>query len=102
MEFPRDLNHLIVSKLDIDTRRTLGIYTKLKCPSDLEQKISKTLNKVHSQYDHFCVELGPKRDPYMHMYTLIRFFDSSGMWDNRVDYVSTGETTKVYVFPLEL
>ena len=41
IEFPKDINNKITSLLDIDTRRTLNIYTKLKIPQELSEKITK-------------------------------------------------------------
>lgn len=37
---PDDVVKKIISKMDIDTRRSLNIYTKLKIPQDLQDKIS--------------------------------------------------------------
>jgi hypothetical protein len=39
MELPRDLQKFIVRKLDIDTRRTLGIYSKLRIPFDIRNRL---------------------------------------------------------------
>lgn len=92
MEFPRDLRNVIVSKMDIDTRRSLGIYSKLKCPEHITSEISKTFNKIKKAYDYYQVEVGPHRalgEEKVQAYTIIRFFDKNtkDMYDYRVDYV---------------
>lgn len=92
MEFPRDINNVIVSKMDIDTRRALGVYTKLKLPPQLNTAISKTFNKIKKAYEYYQVEVGPQRnlgEETVHAYTIIRFFDKNtkDMYDYRVDYV---------------
>lgn len=46
MEFPFDLASQIVRKLDIDSRRALGVYTKLKIPEALAKRISRTFIKT--------------------------------------------------------
>lgn len=46
MEFPRDVHNRIVSKLDIDTRRSLDIYVKLKVPQELQRKITKCFRPI--------------------------------------------------------
>lgn len=40
---PRELQYQIARKLDIDTRRILGIYTKLKVPKNISANISSHL-----------------------------------------------------------
>lgn len=38
-ELPPEIINKIISFLDIDTRRSLGIYTKLKIPEDIKNKL---------------------------------------------------------------
>jgi hypothetical protein len=105
MEFPRDINNLISSKLDIDTRRALGIYTKLRCPNHLKEKLTKTFNRIQHQYDHFSMEIGPMRtlgDMKVPMYTIIKFFDTEGMWDHRVDYVPQNDCTYMVIYMITM
>lgn len=42
-DLPRELKHKIFSKLNIDSRRALNIYTHLKPPPELVDKITKSL-----------------------------------------------------------
>jgi hypothetical protein len=55
MELPRDVKLSIVRKMDIDTRRCIGIFSKLKVPSNLRKHLEKVLFRnmvlVHC-YDH--------------------------------------------------
>lgn len=44
-DLPSELSFSVVRKLDIDSRRALGIYTKLKVPPSLAQDISLTFIK---------------------------------------------------------
>lgn len=46
MELPRDVHNTVVSKLDIDTRRSLNIYVKLKVPQELERQITKCFRPI--------------------------------------------------------
>lgn len=41
---PRDLQMKIISKLDIDSRRALGVYTRLRVPQGLSDEIGRTLS----------------------------------------------------------
>lgn len=45
-QLPNDVAMRIISFMDIDTRRTLGIYTKLKIPVELEKKLSACIKPV--------------------------------------------------------
>jgi hypothetical protein len=47
---PRDLQLHVVRLLDIDSRRALGIYSKLRIPTNLENKISKTFIRKLTPY----------------------------------------------------
>ena len=46
MEFPRDIEMHIIRKLDIDTRRNLGIYTKMNVPNEIKDAISKVFSST--------------------------------------------------------
>lgn len=46
MEFPRDIEMHIIRKLDIDTRRRLGIYTKMNVPNEIKDTISKVFSST--------------------------------------------------------
>jgi hypothetical protein len=43
MELPRDVTHRIVRKLDIDSRRQLGVFSKLNTPA----AVIEELERVH-------------------------------------------------------
>ena len=47
---PRDLQLQVVRLLDIDSRRALGIYSKLRIPTNLEKKISKNFIRKLTPY----------------------------------------------------
>lgn len=89
MEFPRDINNLIIKKLDIDTRLKLGIITKFKrdekflhFTNSLMHKMSNS-PKVEAYYAHeedVYIELGDSR------YVLFRVFNSETKAHN-YDYV---------------
>lgn len=61
LEFPRDINNYIVSKLDIDTRRLLGIYTKIKVHERLATELSDCFKHLKYGKYNAVVRLGPKR-----------------------------------------
>lgn len=42
VDIPREVVYKIYSKLDIDSRRAIGIYTKLKLPPGLVDKITRS------------------------------------------------------------
>lgn len=44
--FPSDVHNKIISKLDIDTRRSLNIYIKLRIPQKLQDKITKCIRPI--------------------------------------------------------
>ncbi len=48
---PKDVVYKIISYMDIDTRRSLDIYTKLKPPVGISQKISNSFKEI--QYTEF-------------------------------------------------
>lgn len=60
-DIPRDIQLKLVSLMDIDTRRALGIYTKLKVPLALQQDISQCFEKKTFFNGYACVRLGPPR-----------------------------------------
>ena len=60
MEFPRDIRNIIISKMDIDTRRALGIYTKLKCPKELTVKLTDMFVKHKNTPNFAIVSLGKR------------------------------------------
>jgi hypothetical protein len=45
-EFPRDIQKVIVRKLDIDTRRAMGVYCRIRCPEFLAEKLNIVLTKA--------------------------------------------------------
>lgn len=96
MEFPKDINNIIARKLDIDTRRSLGIFTKIKCPKDLQEKISSTFHNI-KQYDR-RTELVLCKLPrtIFYKYTIIRFFD-----DNDPEVSSRPMLSHIQVFHIE-
>lgn len=52
-DLPNELIRKIISFMDIDTRRSLGIYTKLKIPQTLKDKIKfKEIKKYDTQLPH--------------------------------------------------
>lgn len=62
---PKDVVFRIISFMDIDTRRSLGIYTKLKIPQALNDKISATFREVDviDNYSEFSCD-GSDGDRY--------------------------------------
>lgn len=47
MEFPRDIQLLIVKKLDIESRSKLGIIWKLRVPIAFRKELERTLQMRH-------------------------------------------------------
>lgn len=78
MELPRDVELILLSKMDIDTRRALGVYSRLDVPLALKELITTTFGKVTFAQGYACVRLGPRRfidDEGSHgdsMYILVR------------------------------
>lgn len=78
MEFPRDIHNFIVKKLDIDTRRKLGIITRFKKDSKFIEftkiLISKLENKakidIYRTGDVFQQQIYVELDKYI----LIKLF----------------------------
>ena len=83
MEIPRDVRNIIVRKMDIDTRRGLGIFTKLACPTDLISKLNEVLIRLKVTEKSTYVTLGEgKREidmgnnkTYRYIYKLYNKFD---------------------------
>lgn len=44
MELPRDIQLAIMRKLDLDTRRKIGLFCKLDIPLHIKRAITKSLN----------------------------------------------------------
>jgi hypothetical protein len=102
-DFPEDILNTIISKLDIDTRRSLGIYTRLKIPDELKVKISMTFKDLQRGKKCSLVEIGPLRTPFkddfedtlqipMKMYQLARLWHEFDTFPNHppeelVEYV---------------
>lgn len=58
-ELPRDVVKEIVRRLDVDTRRALGVYTRLDVPPELDRAISSAL----LARGEWAVELGRVHGP---------------------------------------
>lgn len=95
MEIPADIQNIIVRKLDIDTRRAIGCYTRLNVPNSLQEKLG-VLHKKHRKMaeSHLsCVGLGPKYSLWNgggeeYLYNIIRLFRNDGtLHEERVDKV---------------
>lgn len=56
MEFPRDVELQIIKKLDIDTRITLGIFTRLCIPSYFKNKLEEMIHKDRIKRSLFPAE----------------------------------------------
>lgn len=80
MELPNDIQLKIISKLDIDTRRALGIYSKLQIPKHIKDKLEKTIPSPHqficSSYSRISLgDFNKEKDRFK--YVLHRNFGSS-------------------------
>ena len=53
---PRELCYIVYRKLDIDTRRILGIYTKLKVPQKLIDALER-IPRIQQYNENFIVNL---------------------------------------------
>lgn len=58
---PRDVELKLISLMNIDSRRALGIYTKLRVPLSLQEALSCCLNRATYAQGYACVRLGPHR-----------------------------------------
>lgn len=97
MEFPNDIQHIIIRKMDIDTRRALGIFVKLSIPENLKGKIASTFLHKHvvtNNQNIIFVSLGDRKlkvqngnriDSYV--YRLRRTFDGASMASDEVLHV---------------
>jgi hypothetical protein len=47
--------------IDIDTRRSLGLYSRLVVPQDLEELLTESFNKLTVGVKHSIVRLGEQR-----------------------------------------
>ncbi len=90
---PRELQLCIIRKLDIDSRRALGIYSKfLTPPPELSKNIQQTFFKVQHSIFASTLPIGPVRGTnriQKHAYHIIKAF---GGWSDaylsyRVDYI---------------
>lgn len=62
MALHRDVANRVLAFADIDTRRTLGVYTRLCVPEALAANISRTLNVPKDIGDHeVSISLGPSK-----------------------------------------
>jgi hypothetical protein len=81
VDLPRELQFIIARKLDIDSRRALGIYTKLAIPHHVTRAISKVIsNGCKKIGSHLVVNLNN------HAYQLVKGYDpcTQDMIDYRV------------------
>lgn len=81
MDLPKELQFIIARKLDIDSRRALGIFTKLNIPQHLDRSISKVIsNQCKKIGSHFVVSLNNNT------YQLVKGYDAytQDMIDYRV------------------
>lgn len=62
-----DIKMKVVSKMDIDTRRKVDVYTKLKIPETLAHDISRTFRSKKAYKQRACVSLKN--------YCLVRYFN---------------------------
>jgi hypothetical protein len=72
MDLPRDIELAIISKLDIDSRRALGIYTRLKVPANIVNALAQCIpppNKfICSQYIRISLgDFDETRGKYMYV-----------------------------------
>jgi hypothetical protein len=76
---PRDVELKIISYADIDTRRALGIYTKLKVPADVQQRLEHWIPhpSFQAHADESCVSLGQHNNRQRSTYVISRRFGCS-------------------------
>lgn len=75
MEAPRDVEKIIIRKLDIDTRRALNIYTRLKVPDQIRAKLDYVIrSKINGltivKYKKGCYFI------VLHKYMIYCFYDT--------------------------
>jgi hypothetical protein len=79
-QLPQDIQMLIISHLDIDSRRALGVYGKLLVTEDLKAKLGN-LPKIQKScwWGGCCVHLGDKvlvsTTPYS-VYTISKHYNT--------------------------
>lgn len=61
MDIPRDIELMLLSKMDIDSRRAFGVYSRLDVPLFLQQLLTATFEKVTFTQGYACVRLGQRR-----------------------------------------
>jgi len=77
MYIPRDIKMIIVKKLDIDTRRSLKIYSKLNIPIELQEKLNiilknqKKIGKI-GIYITLKIKRNIENNKYFSGYTIVR------------------------------
>jgi len=61
MEFPRDVELQVIKKLDIDTRRSLNVYTKLKIPEAIREELQRVVygDRIKHNTSESFVEFKP-------------------------------------------
>ena len=61
VDLPRDVQLAIISKLDIDSRIALGIFTRLKIPKHINDTLEKCISLknifINSYYNKISFEL---------------------------------------------
>lgn len=95
-ELPRELQYNIARKLDIDSRRALGIYTKLKVPDVIVDKINKLiLNRPKTKRNNIVLDLSVSAKS---RYILVKCLDvkTQNLSDYRVIH-ERGDETDYYM-----
>ncbi|NBO71609.1 MAG: hypothetical protein EBU66_13570 [Bacteroidetes bacterium] len=94
-DLPIELQYKIIRLLDIDTRRILGIYTHLKVPNVLKEKIDNIPKPICYNSLYAFVNLGPiiemkyrNRTLRRHKYKLFRW-----TWTNGNNMIYFSRTT---------
>jgi hypothetical protein len=83
-ELPREIQYMIIRKLDIDTRRSLGIFTKLRIPEMLQKKL-KEMPKILQLNENVYVNLPFSQNK---MYQLVRYIVETIILDFRIIHTS--------------
>ena len=99
MELCRDVRNIIIRKMDIDTRRTLGIYTKINCPKPLQNLITSAIDKLQVSTDKTYVCLGSMREQQS-KYEICRFFENKELVDARLHYFPP-DCNMIMIVPLD-
>jgi hypothetical protein len=79
VELPNEIQFKIIKKLDIDTRRSLGIYTKLKIPNKLLIIFNNICRKIKNTSSYSQLNIN-------NIYNLIVAFDNNEAIDFRLLY----------------